>query len=404
MIEGRNIVCIASGWDEHPTCKQHVMRALSRGNDIIWVNYHASRRPRLVAADLRSIVDRLRRTAAGPKQADGHIHVLSPPLVPIPESGAARRLNSWQIRRSVSRALRRLPPRPVQLWLFTPDAPEVLEHRDWERVVYYCVDEFSAFEGFNAKLIEKLEQRTLERADVVIATSQPLFESRSLQHDHVHFVAHGVDVEHFGQATRLGRGDVPHELARLRGPVLGYFGQISEYVDLELIAEAARRRRDWNFVLIGPLRCAAGAVDGISNVHLLGGRPYASLPAYCAAFDVGLIPFRMNELTHAVNPIKLREYLAAGLPVVSAPMPEVRRYVPAVRTARTVDEFIPACEAALRAAREIPGRRRQALVRGESWDARVEQLSKIVLSSLGAAADSADARRALRTKEQSVLT
>jgi hypothetical protein len=113
-------------------------------------------------------------------------------------------------------------------------------------------------------------------------------------------------------------------------------------------------------------------------VHLLGGRPYEQLPAYCRGFDVGLIPFRMNRLTRAVNPIKLREYLAAGLPVVSSPMQAVLGYAPAVRCAQNLEQFLVACESALDEARQGGWGGRQRLVRAESWAARVEHLSRLV--------------------------
>jgi len=146
-------------------------------------------------------------------------------------------------------------------------------------------------------------------------------------------------------------------------------------------------------VLIGEARCDLGCLQGMSNVHVLGGRPYEELPAYCRGFDVGLIPFRMNRLTRAVNPIKLREYLAAGLPVVSAPLPEVNRFTHrqagcpsdppgcschAVYTAVGLDEFLVACVAALQAGGAANRQARQALVRSEGWRARVELLSEIV--------------------------
>jgi glycosyltransferase involved in cell wall biosynthesis len=378
VIRDRNIVCVASNWFEHPTSKHHVMRILSECNHILWVNYHASRRPRLNRSDSRMIVRRLRQTWAGVRRVEPAIDVLSPLLLPLPESPAARRFNAWLMRRQIKSALRRLPKRPTQLWLFTPDAPELIDPHDFERVVYYCVDDFAAFSGFNARLITELEGRTVVAANVVIASSQPLYEQRRRQHPNTHLVPHGVDFEHFASASQVPGDQVPGDLRAIPKPVLGYFGLISDYVDLDLIAAAARRKPDWSFVLIGSRRCAAEVLDGLGNVHLLGGKPYDELPRYARGFDVGLIPFRMNQLTQAVNPIKLREYLAAGLPVVSAPMPDVLRYRPAVQTAETVGEFISACSRALAAAGEGDAAARRELVRNESWRARVEQLSRIV--------------------------
>ncbi len=378
MIGGRNIVCVASNWFEHPTSKHHVMRILAERNHILWVNYHASRRPRLNRSDSRMIIRRLSAAWSGLRRVQPTIDVLSPLLVPLPESPTARLFNARLMTWQAKRALRHLPKRPTQLWLFTPDAPELIDRLDAERVVYYCVDDFAAFRGFNAELITELERKTVAAADVVIASSQTLYAQRRRQHPNTHLVPHGVDFEHFASTSDIPVDQLPGDLRDVPKPVLGYFGLIADHVDLELIAGAARRRPTWSFVLVGSLRCAADALDGLSNVYLLGGKPYEELPRYARGFDVGLIPFRMNRLTRAVNPIKLREYLAAGLPVVSSPMPEVLRYSPAVQTAETVAEFIAACSTALAAARGGDSTARRALVRGESWRARVEQLSRIV--------------------------
>ena len=337
MIQGRNIVCIASNWFDHPTSKHHVMRHLSRRNHVLWVNFHASRRPRLNGGDTRLALRRLRQMWGGARRVAPQIDVLSPLLLPFPESALARFINARILCRQLTAALARLPQRPTQLWLFAPDVPEVIGRLRAERVVYYCVDDFAAFSGYNTELIEKLEAQTIAAADVVFATSARLFERHRPRHARVHLVPHGVDFEHFASAAELPLDAVPHDLKAIRRPIFGFMGFVSDYADLGLLAGAARARPDWSFVLLGDIRCNVAALGGLKNVHLLGGRPYERLPAYCRGFDVGLIPFRMNRLTQAVNPIKLREYLAAVLPVVSAPLETVRRYAPAVQIAETLD-------------------------------------------------------------------
>lgn len=377
MIRGRNIVCVASSWFDHPTSKHHVMRLLAEENHVVWVNYHASRRPSLGGGDVRLVWQRLQRVRAGPQRVAPRLDVVSPLLVPWPESPMARWLNGHLLARCVRRALARLPRQPVQLWLFTPDAPELIGHLGAEKVVYYCVDEFAAFSGYNADLVTHLERRTLAGSDVVIATSAPLYERLSHQHANAHFVPHGVDLEHFAAATEW-KAPLPADIRDIPRPIFGYMGLLSDWVDLDLIAATARTRPDWSFVLLGAARCSLAALHGLPNVHCLGSKPYADLPGYCAAFDVGLIPFRATRLVHAVNPIKLREYLAAGLPVVSTPMPEVMRHAPAVQVASTAAAFLPACERALALTEAQPAASRQALVANEGWRARLAMLAGII--------------------------
>jgi glycosyltransferase involved in cell wall biosynthesis len=378
VICGRNIICLASNWSDPPTSKHHIMRILAEQNRVIWVNAHALRRPRLSYHDVVSALRRLRGILAGDRAPGRGITVLSPPMVPWPRSARCRRLNAGLIRRQLDRVLSQSPDQPRQLWLFTPELPELAEQCPAEHVIYCCVDEFSGFAGCDPDLIEMLEARTLAACDVVITSSAPLYESRRRQHPNVHLVEHGVDFEHFAAAATTPPHQIPTEVRRLPRPVLGYFGLLSDYLDFELLRAAALSRPDWSFVLIGPATCPLTRLRGLPNLHLIGPRPYALLPAYCAGFDVGLIPFRLNRLVQAVNPIKLREYLAAGLPVVTAPLPQVRQCRHAIYTAKSLEEFIPAVEAALEARRTQPPAVRQALVRNSSWRSRVEQISRIV--------------------------
>lgn len=382
MISNRNIICIACNWNAPPTSKHHVMRLLAERNHVIWVNYHASRRPRFNLEDLRATLSRLYQARRPSRRVADGIDVVSPLLIPCPESPAVRAFNMRMLAARIQGALRRAPAQPTQLWLFTPDAPELIKLLPAERVVYYCVDEFSAFSGFNRKLIERLERQTIAGADAVITTSAALYESRRTQHPNTHLVPHGVDVDHFASADRVAPADVPADIRDIPRPIFGYFGVIGDYVDLDLLAAAARARPGWYFVLIGHSAGVETAeLNRLPNVHLLGPKPYNLLPRYCSRFDVGLIPFRMNRLTRAVNPIKLREYLAAGLPVISAPMPEVLRYRPAVRTAQTVEEFVAAGEAGLAFAAATARRNIRELVSLESWRSRLSAVSAAVLQA-----------------------
>ena len=177
---------------------------------------------------------------------------------------------------------------------------------------------------------------------------------------------------------------------------MGFFGLIRDWVDLDLLADVARRRPDWHLVLIGDSTIELALYQGLANMHFLGRKPYADLPAYCKEFDAGLVPFKINELTKAVNPIKLREYLAAGLPVVSTPLPEVKACGPWVRIAADAEEFrrggrggvAPSVEhssgngATDDAARSCKAAEiRSAAMRDETWPAKVAAIWQVLSAS-----------------------
>ncbi|MFQ5429088.1 MAG: glycosyltransferase [Phycisphaerae bacterium] len=368
------------------------MTLLSERNHVVWVNYHGSRRPRLTRADAGSVAGKLRQFITGPQRVRENLTVLTPLVVPVPGSAVVERLNRRLIPAQIRRLLQALPARPVQVWSFAPDVDYLCGRFGEEALVYYCVDAFSAFSGYDREAVLAAERRLAARADLVVATSRVLYEAKRPLNSNTMLVPHGVDADHFARAR--GEAPIPEDVASLRGPVLGFWGLLQDWLDVELLAAVARARADWSLVLIGEAATDVSSLRKLSNVHLLGRRSYASLPGYARRFDVGLIPFRVNELTRAVNPIKLREYLAAGLPVVSTPLPEVEGYRAWVRVADGAGAFVAACERAMAASDAASAARRMAAMRRETWPEKVAEVSERLQGCL----DAKGRQRASRTE------
>ncbi len=210
--------------------------------------------------------------------------------------------------------------RPV-VWYYTPMALPFSRHLEASAVVYDCMDELSAFKGAPPDLLV-FERELLARADVVFTGGRTLYEAKMNQHPNVYACASSVDVHHFA-AARAPLPD-PASQASIPHPRLGWFGVIDERMDLELVAELARRRPDWHIVLLGPVvKIDPASIPMLPNVHPLGARPYAELPAYIASWDVAIMPFARNDSTRYISPTKTPEYLAAGRPVVSTSIRDV---------------------------------------------------------------------------------
>jgi glycosyltransferase involved in cell wall biosynthesis len=350
------------------------MHLLARDNRVLWVNYHASRAPSVSSSDLAWIWAKLRQVARGLSTPRENLWVLTPLVVPLPGSRLVRRLNRSILRWQIRRALKRIARGPLQLWSFAPDVAYLVDEFRPERVLYYCVDDFASFSGYDRDQVLRDEAALCRRADVVVTTSLALQEAKESLNPHTILVSHGVDYEHFRGAITKPQVE-PADLASIPHPRLGFFGLIRDWVDLDLLAEVARRRPEWHFVLLGDSTVDLGSGGALPNMHFLGRKPYAELPAYCAGFDVGLVPFRINELTRAVNPIKLREYLAAGLPVVSTPLPEVRLLGDLVHVAATADETVAAMERALASGR-AQAEALSAAMAGETWDCKLSRIEQ----------------------------
>lgn len=369
MIEGRTILCFASGYDAPPTSKHHLMHLLAEKNTVIWVNYHASRVPKATSSDLRHLFHKLKQVFVGLQCPRKHLYVITPLVIPLPNSNWARRLNRTLLIGQIRRVLYRLQAGPVIVWSFTPDIAYVLGHFHEEKVLYYCVDDHASFTGYDRNQVLHDEAELCRKADLVVTTSKALQSTKCASNPNTILIPHGVDFEHFATATTQAL-PVPPEIAPIPHPRLGFFGLIRDWVDLELLAEVAHRQKDWHFVLIGDSTVDLARYRSIANMHFLGRKPYEQLPAYCRQFDIGLIPFQINDLTRAVNPIKLREYLSAGLPVVSTPLPEVKAFSQTIKIASTPETFISAVSSSLA---EDPSCRRQrsASMASETWSEKL---------------------------------
>jgi hypothetical protein len=294
-----------------------------------------------------------------------------------------RRANGALLRVQILSAMRRLGMRRPVSWSFLPSAAPVVGRLGESLVVYHVVDEFSAFSDASVHVAE-LERRLLRRADLVIASSERLVAAKRAVNPRTVLVRHGVDHAHFARALEPTL-PVPEPLRALPRPVIGFFGLLADWIDLPLVRRVADAYPRASVVLLGKVATSLAPLAGARNVHLFGRRPYAELPAWCHGFDVALTPFRRNELALAANPLKAREYVAAGLPNVCTDLPELRR-IPGCTVTRGTEEFLAAVGRALRAGGPDPAR--SALVRGEGWEAKVEEIRAHVAAAeaaLGAA-------------------
>jgi glycosyltransferase involved in cell wall biosynthesis len=255
------------------------------------------------------------------------------------------------------------------LWYYTPMARAFSDHLQPRAIVYDCMDELSAFAHAPAELKSR-ERELLDVADVVFTGGRSLYEAKRHTHPDVHVFPSSVDVAHFATA-RLPTSDPPDQAA-IPHPRLGYFGVVDERMDMDLLGAVAARRPDWHIVLLGPIvKIDPATLPRLPNVHWLGSKTYAQLPAYIAAWDVALLPFARNEATRFISPTKTPEYLAAGQPVVSTSIRDVVSPYGDQGLARIADtpgQFVAACEAAMAEDADVRLREADAFLRHMSWD------------------------------------
>jgi glycosyltransferase involved in cell wall biosynthesis len=379
-LTGRDIVCVGfADWDsELRTNQHHLMSRLARENRVLFVESLGLRQPQLSSKDLSRIVRRLKRGLSAPREVDG-LQVLSPLVIPLHRFGVVRALNRRILPFLVGRTARKLGMKAPLLWSYNPQAEVLIPALKPSQVIYHCVDDVAAQKGVDADSFRAAERRFAERADLVFATSEPLasrlreFVPGALTMPNV------ADTDLF--ALALDDGPVDPALAALPGPRIVFTGAIvATKLDVQLLLDLARSRPDWSFALVGPIGAGDPSTDvsplaSEPNIHLLGLRPYETLPQVLRGADAALIPYSLNELTRSIFPMKVYEYLAAGLPVVSTPLPSLEG-VEGLVTANDAPATAAAIEQLL--ADDGPEARaeRARIAEGHSWDARIDEIAE----------------------------
>jgi glycosyltransferase involved in cell wall biosynthesis len=374
------IICFSKDWSEDPTSNHHVLAELAKTRRVVWLNSISTRTPKLGSGrDLRKIVNKLGGFARGPVPVGDDLWVYTPLVLPFPHSALAVRANAAILRATIWGLRKRLGIDDFELWTFLPNVGDFVGTLGEKLVVYYCIDEWSQFSYIDEARMLRAEERLVDRADVIFASCEALAERKRARNPRTYLAPHGVDHALFARALDDAT-EVPADLAALRPPVIGFYGTLQDWVDYELIAWLAGRHPEWSFALLGQALVDTSKLAKLPNVHLLGRKPHAALAGYCKGFAVGMIPYVLGERMKYVNPLKLREYLSAGVPVVSTAVPEVLRYAEHCHVARTREEFEDGIRIAIEAAESAPEarRRRSQSMRGETWAARVAEVRRIV--------------------------
>jgi glycosyltransferase involved in cell wall biosynthesis len=382
QLENQDILCIA-GVDFEPLWArtQQLMWRMPASNRIIYVEAPLSF---LSPFKDSSLWYKWSRWRQGLRPIKDNLYLYSPPLL-FPFANRWRwvnRLNQWLMARALKKACRAINFQEPVLLTYLPNTVDMLGRMGEKLVVYDCVDEHSAFQGFNPRLVKEMEIELLKQSDLVLVTAQPLYDDKCSYARDMHLVRNAADVKHFRTAQDEDL-PLPDDVKDIPGPVLGFIGRIKEWIDLDLISQVAKARPEWSVIMVGPVEIDADitAFEELSNVYFIGSRSKEELPGYLKKFDVCLNPFRASELSQAVNPLKFYEYLASGKPIVSTPMPEMDMLENVVEVGEGQDGFIKAIERALDDSPEKI-QARLALAEEHSWENRVTTLCSLITRHL----------------------
>ncbi len=340
------------------------------------MNTLGSRSPKLQSYDLKRIAQKMQSLFRSTKNSvrSTPVSIVQPFVLPFYDSHAIRRLNYNLLSRLIRRKISEMSfERPI-LMSGTPLSAEIVGTVGETSSHYFCTDDYVRFDGV-FRAFESMERLMIDKVDCMFATSELLLRTRPPRFRQGIFLPQGVDTEHFS----VQKDKIPQAMRDMSGPIVGFFGMIASWIDVDLIVRCARKYPGVSFVLIGKLGVDDKFLKASQNIRYLGEVLYEELPCYAQAFNVGLIPFIKNDLTVAANPLKMLEYLSLGMPVVSSDLPEVRKFRDVVHVATSDKEFIDNIGIALEENSQHEKAVRRQRAEEFSWTAIVERISSTVI-------------------------
>jgi len=377
-LDGCSIIYFGNDWSaENRTSSHHIARRLANRMPLLYVEVPGLRAPKASRRDIGKLYRKLKQGVSAPREVGRQMWCITVPQLPWRRLAPMRWINLLFGRYIVRRAIQRLRFRRTISWFVVPHPAALAGCFSEELIVYYCIDDYASLPGVDRREIARLDEELTQRANQVFVASSTLLDRKRKLNASVAHSPHGVDVDLFNQAS-IADLKVAENAQRLKHPVIGFFGLIEAWIDLDLIAFLARSRPHWTFLLVGHIAVELNGLDKLSNVVFAGPQPYETLPRWAKAFDVAIVPYRLTQQVLCANPLKLREYLATGKPIVAVPTPEIRNFSAHVSIAENHVQFLNSIENALLHDCAKARDARMAAVAGMSWDIRVKEVLALV--------------------------
>ncbi|MBI5215669.1 MAG: glycosyltransferase [Ignavibacteriae bacterium] len=376
MLSNRNIIVFGDDWGKYPSTMQHMGRILARENRLMWIGSLGLRKPKFSLYDAFRIWEKGKKLFSNTNsvKSENNVMEVNPLVIPFHNSGFARRINAKTIRDTIVRKMKEHDFSNPILLTSSPLISNLIGAIGETSSHYICLDDWSEFDDAFENLLD-LEKDLLEKVDACFSVSKMLLETRKTISGEDHYLPQGVDTEHF----QVLKGRTPECLQLLPRPIIGYFGLFASYVDVDLFIQTARKYPNGSVVLLGKTKINLDELFREPNIHYFGEIPFTELPRYASAFEVGLIPFKVNTLTIAANPLKLLEYMSMGIPVVSTNLPEVARFDSLVSVAQNNEDFVNLIGTALQDNTSQRNLIRRDEAKKFSWQKIVSDFSDVVL-------------------------
>ena len=381
-MEQTDVICFGGeDWWYHNRghTDMQLMRRFAGKGIVLYINSIVMQK--LNMGNGRKFIQRLVRKSksifTGLKKTEEGFWVYSPFSLPVQHINLLKPLNEMLLRLQIKYVKHRIGIKLPVVWVACPPACDLAINMKKKKLVYQRTDRFEDFPGVDIELVKQFDQKLKKNADLTIYVNSKLFEEEASQCRRAFYLDHGVDYEMFANPSRSD--SQPSDLSEIPKPIIGFIGSIDDCnPDIDFLGQVADMLPDMSFVTIGREQMDCSALKARKNVWMLGQKNYELVPEYGKQFDVLLLPLHQSRWAEAVNPLKLKEYLAMGKPVVSTPFPELKKYLDVVYEAKTVEEFADCIKKAISHDNPEAVQKRRDKVKNASWESK----ANIVLNEL----------------------
>ncbi len=371
---------------DNRTSSHHIARWLSRRYRVFYIECPGLRAPKTSGRDFKRIFGKVGRFLKGARPVPEGVKVRTLLQIPLHRFALMRALNRGLILATLKWLMWREGVKQPITWFMVPHLSNVVGRLGERLSVYYCIDDYATLPDVDQVAVQNMDDELARKADLVFVSAESLLEHKLTLNKNSHFSPHGVDLDLFTRGLDPNLA-CPADIAGLPRPIVGFFGLIERWIDLELIGYLAQQRPNVTFLMVGRVAVPDDELPKAPNLHWIGQRPYGEMPAYGKQFDVAIIPFLITPVIWHANPIKLREYLALGKRIVSVSTPEIDRYADVVELAHSREEWLQKLDGLLAQPQTPESVQHQAArVAPESWQGRLEEVHGIVLQNLEAKA------------------
>jgi Glycosyl transferases group 1 len=364
-----NIIYFGNDWfGENKTSSHHISSLLSKDHNVYYLECPGMRMPKGNTRDFTKIFKKIKKCLTSPFRVNEAFSVYTLFQIPLHKYSIIRSFNKKISLLFIRSIIKKNNIENYILWFHVPHMYYIPSFFKNNKSIYYCIDDYSTLPDVNKEIVRYMDDQMSINADAIFTSSMPLFDQKKRYQKDNYYSPHGVDFDHFN-ILESRSSHVPDDIENISSPLIGFWGLIEGRIDLDLIFYMAKERPNYNFVLIGYVD--SNVQNNFKNVFFLGKKEYIDLPKYASSFDVAILPYKKNDFFYHCNPIKLREFMSTGLPIVSFRNPEIEKYEKYIHISDTYEDFLSSVDHCINEDTMEKALDRIDAVRGESWAARV---------------------------------